>query len=172
MRTGKFCVLYDGLDQSSEQLTQMYSKQTPKGLYAPRLHVRIFEQWYPTANGRGARQSDAAQPGSIYKAASAHLFRRHQPCEFREHATSAPAELGGEIHNVSRNRARTQVLLQARKLHVYGSGTFGAFWPIYTQPPDPGSRSSWSQRMAFWPKVASDFTPQSHRNGLRREQGP
>ena len=24
--------------------------------------------------------------------------------------------------------ARTQVLLQARKLHVYGSGTFGAFW--------------------------------------------
>ena len=32
------------------------------------------------------------------------------------------AKLGGEIHNVSRNRARTQVLpLQARKLRVYGS---------------------------------------------------
>ena len=46
-----------------------------------------------------------------------------------EHTTSAPAELGGEIHIVSRNRARTQVLLQARKLHVYGSGTSGAFWP-------------------------------------------
>ena len=30
--------------------------------------------------------------------------------------------------NVSRNRARTQVLLQARTLHVYGSGTFSAFW--------------------------------------------
>ena len=40
---------------------------------------------------------------------------------FCEHVTSAPTELGGEIHVVSRNRARTQVLLQARKLHVYGS---------------------------------------------------
>ena len=34
---------------------------------------------------------------------------------------------GGEIHNVSRNRARAQILLQAQKLHVQGSGTFGAF---------------------------------------------
>ena len=52
-------------------------------------------------------------------------------------AASAPAELGEEIHNVSRSRARTQVLLQARKLHVYGSGTFGAFWkyiPYLTLP--------------------------------------
>ena len=46
---------------------------------------------------------------------------------FREHATSAPAELGGEIQHVSRNRVRTQVLPQARKLHVYGSRTFAAF---------------------------------------------
>ena len=45
-----------------------------------------------------------------------------------KHATSAPSELGGETHNVSRNRARTKVLLQARKLHVYRSGAFGAFW--------------------------------------------
>ena len=45
--------------------------------------------------------------------------RRHQTCYFREHATSAPAELGGKFHNVSRNRARTQVLLQAQKLHVF-----------------------------------------------------
>ena len=41
--------------------------------------------------------------------------------------TSAPAELGGKIRSVSRNQARTQVLLQAQKLHVYGSGTFGSF---------------------------------------------
>ena len=55
--------------------------------------------------------------------------RRHrETCDFREHVTSAPAELGGKIHIVSRNRARTQVFLQARKLHVYGSGSFGAFW--------------------------------------------
>ena len=32
----------------------------------------------------------------------------------REHATSAPAELGGGICNVSRNRTRTQVLPQSR----------------------------------------------------------
>ena len=30
--------------------------------------------------------------------------------------------------SVSQNRARTQVLLQARKSHAYGSGTFGALW--------------------------------------------
>ena len=48
--------------------------------------------------------------------------------DFREYSTSAPAELGGEIHNVSRNRTRTKVLLQVRRLHVYGSGSFGAFW--------------------------------------------
>ena len=36
-----------------------------------------------------------------------------------EHATSAAAEFGGEIHNVSRNRARTQVLPQAQKSHVF-----------------------------------------------------
>ena len=53
-------------------------------------------------------------------------LRWHQTCDFCEHATSAPAELGREIHNVSRNRA-TKVLLQAQKLHVYGSGTLGAF---------------------------------------------
>ena len=40
--------------------------------------------------------------------------------------TSAPAEFGGQIHNVLRNRALAQVLPQAQKLHVYGSGTFGA----------------------------------------------
>ena len=47
-------------------------------------------------------------------------------CDFREHATSAPAELGAEIHNVSRNRARTQVgpsagteVARLRKWHVW-----------------------------------------------------
>ena len=37
-----------------------------------------------------------------------------------------------EIQNVSRNRAHTQGLLQARKSHIYGSGTFGASWVIRT----------------------------------------
>ena len=45
--------------------------------------------------------------------------RRHQSFDFGERATSAPAMLGGETHNFSRNRAHTQVLLQARKLCVY-----------------------------------------------------
>ena len=53
--------------------------------------------------------------------------RRHQTCHFRKHDTYAAAEFGREIHNVSRNRARPQVPLQAQKLHPYGSGTFGAF---------------------------------------------
>ena len=61
-------------------------------------------------------------------AMSGSYARRHQTCDFGKCATSAPAELGGKIHNVSRTRARTQVLLQARKLRVYLSGTFGAFW--------------------------------------------
>ena len=52
------------------------------------------------------------------RARARRLIRRHQTCHFRKHATSAPAEL-----NVSRDRARTQVLLQAevarlRKWHV------------------------------------------------------
>ena len=55
-------------------------------------------------------------------------FRRRQTCYFRQLATSAPAESRGEMHNVSRNRARTQVLLQVQRSHVYGSGTFGAFF--------------------------------------------
>ena len=57
-------------------------------------------------------------------------FRRHQTCHFREHATSAPAESRGEIRKVLQHRACTQVLLQARKLHVYGSGTFDDFWHV------------------------------------------
>ena len=56
------------------------------------------------------------------------MFRRHQTCYFRKHVTFAAAELGGEIRNASRNRAPMQVILQAQKLHVYGSGAFGAFW--------------------------------------------
>ena len=40
-------------------------------------------------------------------------LRRHQTCDFHNHATTAPAELGGEIHKVSRYRARTQVPPQA-----------------------------------------------------------
>ena len=53
--------------------------------------------------------------------------RPYQTCYYRRHPTSAPTELGGEIHNVSRDRDRTQVLPQAQKLHGYGSSTFGAF---------------------------------------------
>ena len=74
--------------------------------------------------GRGAPSMEVA------KEVVQSLIRRHQTCDFSKHTTSAPAELGGEIHNVLRNRARMQVLLQARKLHVYASGTFGAFWDL------------------------------------------
>ena len=51
-----------------------------------------------------------------------------------------PAEFGGEIHNVSRNRARTQVLPQAQKSHFHGSGTFGAFWSLQNQTPQREAR--------------------------------
>ena len=57
------------------------------------------------------------------------------PDPMSSHPPAAPAELGGETHKVSRNGARTQVLLQARKLHVYGSGTVGAFWLDQCHPP-------------------------------------
>ena len=46
---------------------------------------------------------------------------------FHTHAISAPVESGGEIHNISRNRACAQVPPRARKLRAYGSGTSGAF---------------------------------------------
>ena len=48
-------------------------------------------------------------------------LRTHQTRVCGEHATPAPAEVGGETHNVSSPSAGTGV---AR----YGSGTFGAFW--------------------------------------------
>ena len=60
-------------------------------------------------------------------------FRPHQTRYFRKHATSVPAELGGKIHNVSRNRTRTQVLPQAQKSHVYGSRAFGAFGELLSR---------------------------------------
>ena len=45
----------------------------------------------------------------------------------RSTANGSFAEFGGEIRTVSRDRARTQVLLQAQKFRAHGSGTFGAF---------------------------------------------
>ena len=48
---------------------------------------------------------------------SAHV-RRHQTCDFGERATSAPAELGGEIHNISK------IELVRRCFCRRGSGTF------------------------------------------------
>ena len=77
---------------------------------------------------RGAKSSNTqATPPEEFAQRILVWIRRHRTCHFREHATSAPAELGGDIHKVSQNRAHTLVLLQARKLHVYGSGTLGAF---------------------------------------------
>ena len=70
--------------------------------------------------------SGVSRETSSYKHVTPHLhrgylsfasrlwLRRHQTCYFRDHAASAPAEFGGEIHNFSRNRARTQVILQAQ----------------------------------------------------------
>ena len=49
---------------------------------------------------------------------------RHQTRDFREHAASAPAELGGEIHNVSRNRA------VRRSFCRHGSCTFLRQWHV------------------------------------------
>ena len=53
--------------------------------------------------------------------------RRHQKRDVRKRATSAAAEIGGVVRNVhrNRNRALAQVILQARRLRVYGSGTLG-----------------------------------------------
>ena len=54
LRTGKLWVLYDGLDQASEQFTQNDSQKAPKGLYTPRVHVHIFEDRQHVAAHAGA----------------------------------------------------------------------------------------------------------------------
>ena len=61
------------------------------------------------------------------------LSRRHQTCDFRKRATSAPAE--GPVHGLDLARRCEFPLpaLQAQKWHVHGSGTFGAArFRIYT----------------------------------------
>ena len=75
------------------------------------------------------------------RGASLRRLGRHQTCDFREQAPSAPAELGGEIHNVSQDRARTRVLPSAgaefarlRKWHV---------WCLLAG----GAKSVWSRRL-------------------------
>ena len=42
--------------------------------------------------------------------------------------TSAPAAFGEKLTMSREISAHTQFLPQAQKLHVYGSGAFGAFW--------------------------------------------
>ena len=64
----------------------------------------------------------------IYIYIYTYIYIYIQTCYFRKQATSAPAKLERKIHNASRNRAHTQILPQGHKLHVYGRGTFGAFW--------------------------------------------
>ena len=97
-------------------------------------------------------------------------FRRHQTCYFRKRATSAPAEFGGEFHdvsrnragtptsreisrnrnrNVSRNRARTQVLPQAQKSRVCESGEFGAFEPRLAQDKGGPSKGGFLNHRLF-----------------------
>ena len=56
----------------------------------------------------------------------------------------AAAELGGETHDISRSRARTQVPPHARTLHDYGSGAFGALGPSGNAGAEPLRRSGQS----------------------------
>ena len=67
----------------------------------------------------------------IYREREREMYN-NQTCDIGEQATSTAAGVGKGIHNVLQNRARTQVPLQAQKLHVHGSGTFGAFWDNLT----------------------------------------
>ena len=56
---------------------------------------------------------------------------------------------------------RTQVLLQARKLHDYGSGIFGAFWPFRDERRrSPREVPSWSRA-----------SPSGHGSSAGRRQG-
>ena len=78
----------------------------------------------PAATAAESSVPRGGAPGSQTRARSAPCeteltdgSRQHQPCDFRSHATSAPAELGGEIHNLLRNRAR-------RSFCRHGSCTF------------------------------------------------
>ena len=105
---------------------------TPRrqGVTAPPTHPAHFLQDEATSLLWLAGAAPSGNPGTRRGGTRAGLpgfFRRHRTCHFRKHAASVPAELGGGIHKVSRNRSRTQVLLQAHVLHIYGSGMFGAF---------------------------------------------
>ena len=62
-----------------------------------------------------------------FPGARALMQQQQKPQSSPKLAAHKPTSFGGTTHNVSRNRARKQVLPQAQKLHVYGSGAFGAF---------------------------------------------
>ena len=103
-------------------------------------------------------RSQAAALASTAQAA----LRQHHTCYFRKRATPAPAKSGGEIHNVSRSRARTQVLPQARKSRVYtGAARFGACWTLIETP---GPRS----RPRLRPPAADRRSPRRGRAPARR----
>ena len=60
---------------------------------------------------------------------------RRQTYDFGEGATSAPAELGGEIHPcLAKSSPYAGPSAGTEVAHVYGSRTFGAFWPLGFAP--------------------------------------
>ena len=87
----------------------------------------------------------------------------------RATSVTAPADFGGEIHKVSRNRAHTQVPLQARKLHVYGSGTPGGFWRDRVTEASAGPPSS-PVRAATAAQSASRASPSAGAAAKARAQ--
>ena len=73
------------------------------------VHVRMngfVSKSMPCARFGQGRLGDTRFPLPPSAESPQHQIRRHQTPHFRENATSAAAELGGEIHHVARSRAR------------------------------------------------------------------
>ena len=69
-------------------------------------------------------------------------------CHFRKRATYVPAEFGGGLDNISRNRAYPGVPLQVQNWHIRRSVKFGGLWIRHfhlTRAPDyfvPGGKNA------------------------------
>ena len=101
-------------------------------LRLPRFQDGVQEGLIPKTCRDASEEPSPLRAPSRSRPKSGELLRSPDPSK-QTLAQGSAGSSGGtkraaSVNNVSRNRARTQVLLQAQKLHAYGSGKFCAFW--------------------------------------------